>query len=118
MGKILDRLKRGDVLVSDGAWGTFLHQKGLSADESPESWNLSRPDDVFAIATSYVDAGADVILTNSFGGSPFKLEAYGLRDQVYEINRTAAEISRRAAGDKVLVLGSMAQPERWFSWGR
>ena len=107
MGKILDRLKHSDVLVSDGAWGTFLHQKGLSADESPESWNLSRPDDVFAIATSYVDAGADIILTNSFGGSPFKLEAYGLRDQVYEINRTAAEISRRAAGDRVLVLGSI-----------
>lgn len=107
MGKILNRLKRDDVLVSDGAWGTFLHQKGLSADESPESWNLNRPDDVFAIAKSYVDAGADVILTNSFGGSPFKLEAYGLRDRVFEINRAAAEISRRAAGNKVLVLGSI-----------
>jgi len=107
MGKILDRLKGGDILVSDGAWGTFLHQKGLSTDECPESWNLSRPDDVFEIARSYVEAGADIILTNSFGGSPFKLEPYGLKDQVYEINRAAAEISRKAAGDRVMVLGSM-----------
>lgn len=107
MGKILDRLKGGDILVSDGAWGTFLHQKGLSTDECPESWNLSRPDDVFEIARSYVEAGADIILTNSFGGSPFKLEPYGLKDRVYEINRAAAEISRKAAGDRVMVLGSM-----------
>ncbi|MCK5134657.1 MAG: homocysteine S-methyltransferase family protein [Bacteroidales bacterium] len=107
MGKILDRLKGGNILVSDGAWGTFLHQRGLSTDECPESWNLTRPDDVFEIARSYVEAGADIILTNSFGGSPFKLEPYGLKDQVYKINRAAAEISRKAAEDKVMVLGSM-----------
>ena len=107
MGKILEKLKDGRVLVSDGAWGTFLHQKGLRADECPESWNLHRPDDVLEIARSYVIAGADIILTDSFGGSPFKLEGYGLRDQTFEINRAAAEISRKAAGDQVLVLGSI-----------
>lgn len=107
MGKILDSVRKGGVLVSDGAWGTFLHQKGLSSDECPESWNLTRPDDVYEIALSYVEAGADIILTNSFGGSPSKLEPYGLQDQVIEINRASAEISRKAAGDQVLVLGSM-----------
>jgi 5-methyltetrahydrofolate--homocysteine methyltransferase len=107
MGILLDKIAEGRTLVSDGAWGTFLHLKGLQADECPESWNLSRPDDVLAIAQSYVDAGADVILTNSFGGSPHKLEGYGLQDKVYELNKAAAEISKKAAGDRSLVLGSI-----------
>jgi len=107
MGIVLERLAEGKTLVSDGAWGTFLHQKGLKADECPESWNLSRPDDVLAIAQSYVEAGADLVLTNSFGGSPHKLEGYGLRDQAYALNKAAAEISKQAAGDRALVMGSM-----------
>jgi len=107
MGIILKKLAEGKTLVSDGAWGTFLHQKGLKADECPESWNLSRPGDVLAIAQSYVEAGADLILTNSFGGSPHKLEGYGLRDQAYALNKAAAEISKQAAGDRALVMGSM-----------
>ena len=107
MGIILNKLAEGKTLVSDGAWGTFLHQKGLKADECPESWNLSRPGDVLEIAQSYVEAGADLILTNSFGGSPHKLEGYGLRDQAYVLNKAAAEISKQAAGDRALVMGSM-----------
>ncbi len=78
MGKILEMLAEGRVLVSDGAWGTFLHQKGLKADECPELWNMNRPDDVQESANRYVEAGADIILTNSFGASPIKLEGYGL----------------------------------------
>ena len=107
MGKILERIAEGRVLISDGAWGTFLHQKGLKVDECPESWNLERPDAVLEIATSYVEAGADIILTNSFGGSPAKLQGYGLQDQTYELNRAAAKISKEAAGDRTLVLGSV-----------
>jgi 5-methyltetrahydrofolate--homocysteine methyltransferase len=107
MGALLNKIAEGKTLVSDGAWGTFLHQKGLKADESPESWNLTRPDEVLEIARSYVKAGADIILTNSFGGSPQKLQGYGLQDQAYELNKAAAEISREAAGDRVLVLGSI-----------
>jgi len=107
MGKLLEKIAEGRVLISDGAWGTFLHQKGLKADECPESWNLERPDDVLEIASSYVEAGADIVLTNSFGGSPAKLEGYGLRDQTYELNLAAAKISKEAAGDRALVLGSM-----------
>ena len=107
MGKLLERIAEGKVLISDGAWGTFLHQKGLKADECPESWNVERPDDVREIASSYVEAGADIVLTNSFGGSPAKLEGYGLSDRTYELNRAAAEISKEAAGDRALVLGSV-----------
>ena len=107
MGKVLETVRKKGILVSDGAWGTLLHQRGLSASECPESWNLLRPEDVLAVAESYVDAGADVILTNSFGGNPFKLEPYGYGNQVYPINKAAGEISRKAAGEKVLVLGSI-----------
>ncbi len=105
------------MLVSDGGWGTFLHHKGLKADKCPESWNLERPDDVLDIAQSYVDAGSDLILTNSFGGSPFKLDGYGLRDQTFELNRAAAEISKSAAADRTLVMGSVGPTGKMIFMG-
>jgi len=117
MGKVLDKLAGGKVLVSDGAWGTFLHQKGLKADECPESWNLQRPNDVLEIATSYVEAGADIVLTNSFGASPLKLEGYGLQAQTHELNRSAAELSKKAAGKRALVLGSMGPTGKMVMMG-
>jgi len=97
----------GKVLVSDGAWGTFLHAKGLQSGECPELWNLSHSQDVLDIAESYIRAGADMIETNSFGGNRFKLANYGLEDKVADINRKAAEISRQAAGPDKYVLGSV-----------
>lgn len=106
MGKIVDLIMQGRILVSDGAWGTFLQQKGLKVGECPEEWNLSHPADVYDIAKSYVEAGADMVETNSFGGTSFKLERYGLGDKVFELNKAAAELSRKAAGDK-FVLGSV-----------
>jgi 5-methyltetrahydrofolate--homocysteine methyltransferase len=107
MSSLLTTLKNKKVLVSDGAWGTFLHQRGLQPGECPELWNITHREDVFAIAKSYIDAGADIILTNSFGGSPTKLKHYGLEDRTTELNETAAAISREAAGTDHLVLGSI-----------
>ena len=106
MKKITDRVKQGKILVSDGAWGTFLHAKGLKPGQCPELWNIEHADEVFDIAKSYIDAGADMVETNSFGGSSFKLIHYGLPDHASELNQAAAAISRRAAGDK-FVLGSV-----------
>lgn len=107
MKSLLEELKKGKVLISDGAWGTFLHQRGLEPGECPELWNVTHRDEVFAIAKSYIDAGADMILTNSFGGSPFKLKHYGLEDRTEELNEASALISREAAGDNNFVLGSI-----------
>jgi len=107
MPDLLKAIASGQVLVSDGAWGTFLHEKGLLPGECPEYWNISRPDDVFGIAAAYVAAGSDMIETNSFGGSRFKLRNYGLEDKTVDINTAAASISRKAAGDDKFVLGSV-----------
>ncbi|MCG8336116.1 MAG: homocysteine S-methyltransferase family protein [Proteobacteria bacterium] len=97
----------GRLLVSDGAWGTFLHAKGLKSGECPEQWNLTHPDDVYEVAKSYINAGSDMVQTNSFGGSRFKLEHYGLGDKTSQINEAAADISRKAAGDNNWVIASL-----------
>ncbi len=107
MKSLLEKLKNGRVLVSDGAWGTLLIEKGLQPGVCPELWNITNRTDVFAIAKSYIDAGADMILTNSFGGSPVKLSHYGLEYRAEELNQAAAAISREAAGDDHFVLGSI-----------
>ncbi len=104
---LLQTIQSGRILVSDGAWGTLLHLRGLEAGECPEMWNLTHRDDVYAIAKGYIDAGSDIILTNSFGANPTKLSHFGLEDKTVELNEAAASISRQAAGNDRFVLGSM-----------
>lgn len=107
MTKFKDRLSRGGIFIADGATGTTLQKAGLPPGAAPERWNLENPDAIRALHRGYVEAGSDLILTNTFGGSRPRLEMEGLGDQVHEINLTAARLAREVAGDEVLVLGDI-----------
>lgn len=107
MGKIVDALRTGKILVSDGAWGTFLYEKGMKPGECPDLWSVEHFDDVYDIAKSYVDAGSDMVEANSFGGSSYKLEHFGLQDKVAEINENAARASKKATGPDKCVIASI-----------
>jgi 5-methyltetrahydrofolate--homocysteine methyltransferase len=111
MGLWKSRLEKKKILIADGGWGTEMQKRGLAPGEPPEAWNLSRPEDVLAVARSYAEAGADVILTNTFGGSPLKLAKVGLKGKVLEINRQGSSLSQNRPGP-------WPQGERMASWSR
>jgi 5-methyltetrahydrofolate--homocysteine methyltransferase len=114
---ILDKISNNKILLSDGAWGTFLQEKGLKPGECPELWNITHKGEVFDIAESYLLAGSDIIETNSFGGNIIKLSQYGLEDRVTEINLAAAAISREAAGNNRHVAGSVGPSGKMLLMG-
>jgi 5-methyltetrahydrofolate--homocysteine methyltransferase len=103
MKPLLERIRQGGVLLADGAMGTLLLGAGLKPGGCPETLNLDRPELLEDIARKYLDAGAEIIQTNTFGASPLKLAAYGLADRCEEINRSAVQVVRRAVGDKAYV---------------
>ena len=107
MGVLLDKLLEKRLLLSDGAWGTMLQDRGLRPGECPELWNLEYPDRVREVAEAYLAAGSDMILSNTFGGCRYKLKKFGLADRVAEINRAGARISVEAAGDRAVAAASI-----------
>ncbi len=106
-GRIIDALKKGRILVADGAWGTALQARGLTGGECPELWNVEHPEIVLEVARSYIEAGSNLIETNTFGGNRYKLEYYGLGDRVAELNREGVRLSREAAGEDNWVIASI-----------
>ncbi len=112
MESFLQRLQNGEVLVSDGAMGTMLLQHGLPPGRCPELMNLERPEVVEDIARSYADAGADIVHTNTFGGSPLKLADYGLEEKCGELNRTAVAATRQGVGERVYISASFGPSGR------
>jgi 5-methyltetrahydrofolate--homocysteine methyltransferase len=126
-GRFMERLKAGEALLSDGAWGTELYKLGLQAMECPEEWNVSHPEQVKQLVRGYLEAGADMVLTNSFGGTRFKLAKRGFPDRVKEFNTAAARLSKQAAepygafvaasvgpsGELIEPLGLVTEPEMY-----
>jgi 5-methyltetrahydrofolate--homocysteine methyltransferase len=112
MDNILKRLQRGDVVVGDGALGTLLMQRGLKQGEPPEVYNLTRPYMLEEIASMYLEAGAEIVTTNTFGASPLRLKHFSLDKEMEEINRSAVEIVRRAVRDRAYVSASIGPSAR------
>lgn len=100
-------LAQNRIIFHDGATGTLLQQLGLPLDQAPESWVLENPSAVFAVAEAYVNAGADLILTCTFGGTALRLQDAGLQAHAFEINQRAAQLAKEAAKDRALVVGSI-----------
>jgi 5-methyltetrahydrofolate--homocysteine methyltransferase len=101
------RLAAGPPLISDGATWTYLRRHGLASWECPELFNVTHPEVVQTMARDYFTAGADVILTNSFGGNRFLLGKYGYGDRVQELNMLAVQHARGQAAAAHYVIGSV-----------
>ncbi len=104
---LLTALQQNTVLIADGATGTQLQKAGLPAGYPPELWNLENPAAIIAHHLSYLDAGSDIILTNTFGGNAIKLRSHNLEERTSEINTRAAELARKAAGSNQFVFGDV-----------
>ena len=111
MSNILtEMLATHDVLLADGATGTNLFNMGLAAGEAPELWNVEQPDNITALYQGAVDAGSDLFLTNTFGGTAARLRLHGAEKRVRELSRVGAELGRDVAdraGRKIVVAGSV-----------
>jgi methionine synthase I (cobalamin-dependent) len=122
MAKLDQYLKKTTLL--DGGWGTQFQKLGLQPGESCEKWNLEHPEHVLTVASAYVKAGSDIILTNTFQGNPYTLSRHGLAEKVFEVNKRGVEISKQAASEtgakvfasigpsgKMLLMGEVTEDE-------
>lgn len=109
MNKFLERLNAGEVLVADGATGTNLQKMGVKPGTPPENLVIDDPDTILSLETAFVQAGSDIILTCTFGGTRLRMRESKYADRAAEVNLRAAELARKAASnrDGVLVAGSM-----------
>lgn len=114
---LIARMLASGPVVLDGAWGTELQARGLALGECPDAWNLSHPERVEDVALSYVDAGSDVILTNTFRANRIALTDAGLEASTQEINRAGVALSRRAAAGRALVFASVGPSGRLLAAG-
>jgi len=108
--RFADLLSRRPYLLADGATGSNLFEMGLVSGDAPELWNIDHPDRIRLLHQRFVDAGADIILTNTFGGTRYRLKLHKAEDRVRELNRAAAQLARSvadASGRDVIVAGSM-----------
>ena len=114
---LAELLATGRVLLADGATGTNYFAMGLTSGEPPEFWNTDHPDRVVGLHRQFIAAGADIVLTNSFGGTAQRLKLHNAQDRVFEISKLAAELARQAADEvdrPVVVAGSVGPTGELF----
>jgi 5-methyltetrahydrofolate--homocysteine methyltransferase len=109
MANLYDWLDAGNTLVGDGAMGTALQDLGLTDGGAPELWNVDFPDRVASVLTGYASAGANVLTTNTFGGTRPRLQMHALEDRVHELNKAGAQVARQVADkfENVFVFGDI-----------
>lgn len=106
------RARNGPVICGDGAWGSLLIERGLPPGQPPEIWTLERPDLLREIADEYASAGAEIITTNTFGGSSLRLAAHGLADRADELNTAAVELAVQASNGRAWIGASVGPTGR------
>jgi methionine synthase I (cobalamin-dependent) len=117
MPNLIQQLVKQGPILTDGAWGTEFQAWGLEAGECPDHWNLMHPDRVEEVARAYVEAGSQVILTNTFRANRLALAGHGLASDAREINLRGVEISRRAAARRAHVFASMGPSGKMLMMG-
>ena len=112
MNKLEQLLATHDYLLADGGMGTMLMAAGLEQGDPPEMWNILHPDRIRTVHRGYIEAGSQIILTNTFGGSRFRLKLHKLQDRAYELNKVAAELARAEAdtADHPVIVGGSIGP--------
>lgn len=117
MNAVLHELVARGPVVTDGAWGTELQARGLDSGEFPDLWNLTHPDRVREVARAYVDAGSQIILTNTFGANRLRLRETAPGNRVADLNRAGVEISRAAAAGRAKVFASIGPSGKMLMTG-
>src|ERR1019366_2634706 len=117
MHKFIEQLIARGPILTDGAWGTEFQARGLEAGECPDHWNLTHPERVEEVARAYVDAGSQVILTNTFRANRLAMERHGLAAHLREINLRGVEISLHAAAGRAHVFASMGPSGKLLMMG-
>ena len=107
MEDMIDKLKSGKILVSDGGMGTSLQAMGLELGQAPEEWNISNPIAVKNIHKNFIEAGCNMITTNTFGANKIKLKKAGLEENANDYNAAGVMLAKQAAGDSIYVLGDV-----------
>lgn len=107
MNKFRELIASGETILLDGAMGTLLMASGLAPGDPPEEWNVLYPERIQDVHKAYIEAGSRIILTNTFGGSRYRLKLHGLQDRVTELNK-AATVNARVAADSATELVAVA----------
>jgi len=110
MNKLIKNLQKKSILISDGATGTNLQQRGLIKGKAPESWVFEKPEEIIQLEKDFINAGADIILTCTFGASSIRLKQNGIERKPSEIINAAVKLAKQAVNGKDIMIGGSIGP--------